>query len=86
MKIPLRLRRSDRLIVYQDGARVGTPKGTRGSCTEVEDSAILPSGYVQVARQTADRRIVLAGYRLADLLKRLLLVEGHLPCCQMENI
>jgi hypothetical protein len=80
------LRRSDRLTVYQDGSLVGTPKGARGSCSEIEDAAILPCGYVQVARQTADRRIVFAGYRLADLLKRLLLVEGHLPCCQMENI
>jgi hypothetical protein len=60
-----------RLIVYQNGALIGTPRGTRGDCNELEDAAILPGGYVQVARQIANRRIVLAGYRLADVLKRI---------------
>jgi len=30
----------------------------------------LPVGYVAIARRIADRRIILAGYRLADLLTR----------------
>ena len=32
---------------------------------------VLPVGYVAIARRIADRRIVLAGHRLADLLARL---------------
>ncbi len=58
-------------IAYQNGAVPGTPKTTRGDCTEVVHAAILPAGYVKVAGRIADRRIILAGYRLADLLKRL---------------
>jgi hypothetical protein len=33
---------------------------------------VLPVGYVVSARRIADRRIILAGYRLADFLTRLL--------------
>lgn len=29
----------------------------------------LPAGYVRSASRVADRRIILAGYRLADLLE-----------------
>ena len=58
-------------IAYQDGAVSGTPKTTRGDCSEVADAAILPAGYVKVAGRIADRRIILAGYRLAELLKGL---------------
>ncbi len=31
---------------------------------------VLPVGYVAIARGIADRRVILAGYRLADLLTR----------------
>jgi len=31
----------------------------------------LPTGYVQIARKIADRRIALSAYRLADFLQRL---------------
>jgi hypothetical protein len=31
----------------------------------------LPKGYARIAAQIAARRIILAGYRLADLLKRI---------------
>jgi hypothetical protein len=34
--------------------------------------SVLPVGYVVSARRIADRRMILAGYRLADLLTRLL--------------
>lgn len=59
-------------IAYQNGALRGTPKGGRRDCSEVADAAILPTGYARIAGQIADRRIMLAGYRLADLLKRVL--------------
>jgi hypothetical protein len=57
-------------IAYQNGAIAGTPKSTQGNCSEVVGTAILPAGYVKIAGRIADRRIILAGYRLADLLKR----------------
>jgi len=33
---------------------------------------VLPMGYVVSASRIADRRIILAGYRLADLLRQIL--------------
>jgi S1/P1 Nuclease len=56
-------------ITYQYGA-IGTPMGERGQCSELSDAKLLPIGYAKVAGVIADRRIMLAGYRLADLLKR----------------
>jgi hypothetical protein len=58
-------------IGYQNGALRGTPKGKRRECREVTDAAVLPTGYVRIARKIADRRMMLAGYRLADLLQRI---------------
>ena len=58
-------------IAYQNGALIGTPKAGRKDCREISEAAVLPAGYVSIARRIADRRIMLAGYRLADLLKRL---------------
>jgi len=34
---------------------------------------VIPLGYVVSASRIADRRMILAGYRLADLLMRLLI-------------
>ena len=56
-------------IAYQNGAFRGTPKGQRKDCREVTDAAVLPNGYANIARKIADRRMMLAGYRLADLLQ-----------------
>jgi hypothetical protein len=36
----------------------------------VEAAPVLPAGYVVSASRIADGRMVLAGYRLADLLTR----------------
>jgi hypothetical protein len=47
----------------------GTPKGKRKDCRGVADAAVLPNGYDVVAKKIADRRMMLAGYRLADLLQ-----------------
>jgi hypothetical protein len=37
-------------------------------CTMVAAAPVLPGGYVTNASRIADRRMILAGYRLADLL------------------
>jgi hypothetical protein len=58
-------------IAYQNGALRGTPKEKRRDCREVTDAAVLPNGYVTIARKIADRRMMLAEYRLADLLQRI---------------
>jgi hypothetical protein len=39
-------------------------------CTMVAATPVLPAGYVVSASRIADRRIMLAGYRLANLLRR----------------
>jgi len=36
----------------------------------VAAAPVLPVGYVVNARRIAERRIILVGYRLADLLRR----------------
>ena len=48
------------------------PTGGNKDCTMVATAQVLPVGYVVKASRIADRRMVLAGYRLADLLRRLL--------------
>ena len=58
-------------IAYQNGALRGTPKGQRKDCRDVTDAQVLPNGYLKMARQIADRRMMLAGYRLASLLERI---------------
>ena len=58
-------------IAYQNGALRGTPKGKRKDCREVTDAAVLPTRYTTIARKIADRRMMLAGYRLADLLQQI---------------
>jgi len=58
-------------IAYQNGALRGTPKGQRSDCRQVTDAAMLPRGYTVIARKIAGRRMVLSGYRLANLLQRI---------------
>jgi S1/P1 Nuclease len=57
-------------IAYRNGGRIGIPKAGAMDCTMVAAAPVLPVGYVSNASRIADRRIVLAGYRLADLLMR----------------
>ena len=59
-------------IAYRNGGRIGIPKGGAMDCTMVAAAPVLPVGYVVSASRIADRRMILAGYRLADLLTRLL--------------
>lgn len=58
-------------ITYQNGALTGTSKDHRRDCREVINAKVLPDGYARTAGHIAHRRITLAGYRLADLLKRI---------------
>jgi hypothetical protein len=46
--------------------------GRNKDCTTVTVAAVLPVGYVVSAGRIADRRMILTGYRLADLLTRVL--------------
>jgi S1/P1 Nuclease len=57
-------------IAYLNGGRIGIPRGGNMDCTMVALAPVLPMGYVVGARRIADRRMILAGYRLADLLTR----------------
>ena len=58
-------------IAYLNGGLSGTPRDGNKDCQTVAAAAVLPLGYVVNARRIADRRMILAGYRLADLLTRL---------------
>jgi S1/P1 Nuclease len=57
-------------IAYRNGGLSGSPRGGNKDCTTVTAAPVLPVGYVVSARRIADRRMILAGYRLADLLRR----------------
>jgi S1/P1 Nuclease len=57
-------------IAYRNGAPIGTPKGGSMDCTMVAAAPVLPVSYVVSASRIADRRMILAAYRLANLLKR----------------
>jgi S1/P1 Nuclease len=58
-------------IAYRNGGRIGTPKGGNMDCAMVAGAPVVPAGYVVSASRIADRRMILAGYRLADLLTRI---------------
>ncbi len=58
-------------IAYRNGGQIGVPRGGATDCAMVAAAPALPVGYVVNASRIADRRIMLAGYRLADLLIRL---------------
>ena len=57
-------------IAYRNDGKIGIPKGRNMDCTMVAAAPVLPTGYVISASRIANRRIILAGYRLADLLTR----------------
>jgi hypothetical protein len=56
-------------IAYRNGGRIGIPKGGNIDCTMVAAAPVLPPGYVVSASRISDRRMILAGYRLAGLLR-----------------
>jgi hypothetical protein len=54
-------------FAYRNGGPIGSPKGGNKDCTMVAAAPVLPAGYVVSPSRIADRRMILAGYRLADL-------------------
>jgi hypothetical protein len=62
--------RSFRESAYRKGQPIGIPKIGAMDCTMVAAAPVLPPGYVVGASRIADRRVILAGYRLADVLTR----------------
>jgi hypothetical protein len=58
-------------IAYHNGAFLGTPKGSHQDCSEVVEAAVIPGGYARIAGYISERRIILAGYRLASMLERI---------------
>jgi hypothetical protein len=57
-------------IAYRNRGQIGIPKGGNKDCRDVQAAPVLPAGYVHSASRIADRRMILAGYRLADRLTR----------------
>jgi S1/P1 Nuclease len=57
-------------IAYRNDGKVGISKAGAMDCAMVAVAPVLPGGYVVSASRIGDRRIVLAGYRLADLVTR----------------
>jgi hypothetical protein len=55
-------------IAYRSGRRIGTPKAGAMDCAMVAAAPVLPVGYVVNASRIADRRMILAGYRLVELM------------------
>jgi hypothetical protein len=55
-------------FAYRNGRRIGSPKGASMDCTMLTAAPVLLVGYVVSASRIADRRMILAGYRLAELL------------------
>ena len=58
-------------FAYRNGGRIGSPRAGNMDCAMVAAAPVLPAGYVVSASWIADRRMILAGYRIADLLMRL---------------
>ena len=56
-------------IAYENGSLRGTPKGPARDCREVNAVTYVSNGYPARARLIANRRMYLAGYRLADLFR-----------------
>ena len=57
-------------IAYRNGGRIRIPRDGNLDCTTATAAPALPAAYVATASRIADRRMILAGYRLADFLTR----------------
>ncbi len=57
---------------YLNGKLIGAPRNGNKDCSTVIAAPVLPAGYVVSASRIANRRLILAGYRLADVLMRVL--------------
>src|SRR5262249_45472961 len=57
-------------IAYRNGGLIDAPRSGNKDCSTVTTAPGVPIGYIPIAKHIADRRMILAGYRLADLLIR----------------
>ena len=64
-------------IAYRNGRLIGAPRDGNKDCQTVAAAPVLPPKYVVNASRIADRRMILAGYRSADLLVRVLGNQRH---------
>src|SRR5262245_47932606 len=62
-------------FAYLNGRPIGAPRDGNKDCRDVQSAPVLPAGYVVSASWIADRRMILTGYRLADLLARVLKLD-----------
>ncbi len=51
-------------IAYRNGGPIGAPRGGSRNCRDVKIAPVLPVRYDVAASRIADRRMILAGYRL----------------------
>jgi hypothetical protein len=56
-------------IAYENGSLRGTPRGPAKDCRVVNAVTYVSNGYPAKARLIANRRMYLAGYKLAELLR-----------------
>ena len=59
-------------MAYRSGTLTGSPKNQKQDCREVAAAPVVTLDYIATARRVADRRMILAGYRLADTLRQVL--------------
>jgi hypothetical protein len=59
-------------FAYRNDGGIGIPKGGAMDCTMIAAAPMLPAGYVVNASRIADRNMILAGYRLTDIVRWLL--------------
>lgn len=57
-------------VAYQGGTLTAAPKNQNQDCRDVVAAPVLSLDYIATARRVADRRMMLAAYRLTDLLLR----------------
>ncbi len=59
-------------VAYRNGGRIRSPTGWDMDCMMVAAIPVLSVDYVVSAGRIADRRMIVAGYRLADLITRVI--------------
>ena len=57
-------------IAYGNDGHIGSPRAGNKDCA-MAAAPVLPYGYIASTSRIADMRMILAGYRLVDLLMRL---------------
>src|SRR4029453_6107025 len=59
-------------IAYRNGVLTGSPRAGNKDCTTITAAPVLPLGFFFIFKRISERRMILAGYRLVDLLTRLI--------------